>query len=112
MKIDRIDKDKCAILNIHGSLSVENITLFQEELNFCLTTDKHVLLDLGEVSFIDSSTLGVIVLFYSKMISEKRHLVIANVKPEIIQMLNLTGISKKMKIFNSINDAEDFIKKL
>jgi anti-sigma B factor antagonist len=112
MKIDKLEKQKHIVLHVQGSLSVENISSFQEELNTCLLTGKHVVLELSEVTFIDSSTLGVIVLFYSKMVAEKNHLIIANVKPEIHQMLNLTGVSKKMKVFRAIEDAEDFIKKI
>ncbi|HOO71299.1 MAG TPA: STAS domain-containing protein [Spirochaetota bacterium] len=112
MKINKNDHNGSVILHIEGSLSVENLSFFQGTINQCFNENKNVLFELSEVSFIDSSTLGVIVIFYTKMAAKNLKVSIVNVKPEIYQMLNLTGVSKKIKVFNSMSEAIDDMKKL
>ena len=63
MQITRDDYDNSVVFRLEGSLSVEDISTFQEVMNSCLPEKKHVVLEMSEISFIDSSSLGVIVLF-------------------------------------------------
>ncbi len=109
MKINKIEDGKNILICVEGSLSVENLSDFQQVINECLKEGRHVMLELSEVSFIDSSTLGVIVLFYTRMKAQDLDVVIVNVKPEIYQMLNLTGVSKKMMIFRCRESALDYL---
>ena len=111
MRITRDDCGNSIVFRLEGSLSVEDISTFQEVMNSCLPDKKHVVLEMSEISFIDSASLGIIVLFYSKMLQQDTHLLVCNVKPDIYQMLNLTGVSKKIKIFKNREEALDFLGK-
>lgn len=112
MKISIEDLGFALVLKIEGSLSVEDLKDFQDAMNMYSLQGTHIVLDMKDVSFIDSSSLGIIVLFYSKMFQSGKELVISNVKPEINQMFNLTGVSKRMKLFKSNEEALDFLKEL
>ena len=76
MKITREDQNTAIVFVLEGSLSVEDISTFQDVMNNCLPENKHIVLEMSEVSFIDSSSLGVIVLFYSKMLQQDKNLII------------------------------------
>lgn len=112
MKISVEDLGNALFIRIEGSLSVEDLKDFQDAMNSYLLQEKHIILDMTEVSFIDSSSLGIIVLFYSKLLQIKKELIITNIKPEIYQMFNLTGVSKRMRLFKTNKEALDFIKEL
>jgi stage II sporulation protein AA (anti-sigma F factor antagonist) len=109
MKITKKDQKNTMIIKIEGSLSVENVNILQDELNLCLANEKNVILEFSEVSFIDSSSLGIIVLFYTKLDALKKQLVVSKAKGEIYQMFNLTGVSRRIKVFKNTDDALEYI---
>lgn len=66
----------------------------------------HILvLDLEEVSFIDSSGLGAILGRY-KMLSEKKgKMVLLNPQPAVRRILELSGILRIISIYEDLNRA-------
>ncbi len=110
MKIIRETKEEYMLLRVEGSLSVENLNRFEGELNKTLEKGMHVFLDLSKLVFIDSSSLGVIVVFYSKLLEQKCHLVLLNVNRDIGEMFSITGLSKRVHMSYSIEEALQFIR--
>ena len=112
MKLTSTQHDTFVLLKIEGSLSSETKHEFEKYINQLIHKKKlHLILDLSKVSFIDSIALGSILKFYSLFKKNKHHLLIANLNKEIYDVFNLTGISKKIKIFDSVQNAIDFIQK-
>lgn len=110
MKIFEQDNENYLLLRVEGSLSVENLTRFEGELNKSLESGKHVFVDLSKLVFIDSSSLGVIVVFYTKLLEAKRHLVLLNVNRDIGEMFAITGLSKRVHMSYSLEEALQFIR--
>lgn len=70
----------------------------------------NVIIDLSKCEFIDSAFLGSI-LYGSKIISNNRgvlRLVACHIDTEAL--LDLTGISKLIKVFESVSEAEKSLK--
>lgn len=111
MKISEDIQKEYAILSIEGSLSVEQINRLENSLNVCYKTNIHVILQLAEVTFIDSSSIGLIVLYMTKFQSIHKHMILVSPKKEIDQMFNITGVSKHIKVFDSMHLALDLINK-
>jgi anti-sigma B factor antagonist len=109
MKLIGSISDSIAILQIEGSLSSENKPEFDKYINQLIPKELHLVLDLSKVSFIDSTTLGSILKFYSIFKKKKRHLVITNINEQIYDVFNLTGIAIQIKIFNSLQNAIGYI---
>ena len=65
MHITNKTTDDYVILSISGNLSVENQENFENILSDFFKEKKHIIIDLENVSFIDSSTLGIIVLYFT-----------------------------------------------
>ena len=110
MKISRVDSDDHAVVQVEGSLSVENLSQFEEELQGALKKGLHILIDLENLVFIDSSSLGVIVVFYTKLQAQKKHLILLNVSREINEMFSITGLSKRVKMSSSLDAALEHIR--
>ncbi|PKL41203.1 MAG: hypothetical protein CVV44_00770 [Spirochaetae bacterium HGW-Spirochaetae-1] len=99
------------LLKVEGSLSVETLNTFEHELLNAHNKGLHIIIDFSSLVFIDSSSLGVIVVFFTKQISVKKHLVLLNVGKDIMEMFEITGLSKRVHIFSSLDRALDYIHK-
>jgi len=112
MKLTSTLHDSFVLLKIEGSLSSESKHEFEKYINQLIPQKKlHLILDLSTVSFIDSIALGAILKFYSLFKKNKHYMLLANINKEIYDVFNLTGISKKIKIFDSVQNAIVFLQK-
>ncbi|OHD64976.1 MAG: hypothetical protein A2176_04270 [Spirochaetes bacterium RBG_13_51_14] len=110
MKIkSRID-ESIAILEIEGSLSSEEKLIFEKEINQYVEKKLNLVLDLSKVTFIDSTTLGSLVKYYSIYRKENKHILMASINRQIYDVFQLTGIAKQIQIFDSTQKAIDFIR--
>ncbi|MDW7673038.1 MAG: anti-sigma F factor antagonist [Bacillota bacterium] len=66
---------------------------------------KHLIINLQEVDFIDSSGLGAILGRYKKVIEQGGQVVIISPKPQVLRILDLSGFTKIMKVFPSEEQA-------
>lgn len=110
MKIKSTIDDSIAILEIEGSLSSDMKVEFDAEINRYLAKSIHVILDLSKVAFVDSSTLGSIIKYYSMFKKNGRHLLLSGINQKIYDVFRLTGITKQINIFESTGNAVDFIR--
>ncbi|MFD2739707.1 STAS domain-containing protein [Sulfitobacter aestuarii] len=63
-----------------------------------------VILDLGAVSFIDSSGLGAIVAIM-KHLAPERELVLAGLTPHVEKVFRLTRMDSVFRLFSRLEDA-------
>jgi len=105
MKITTEMKDEFVLINVKGTLSIENISPFETLLNKYVDEKKHILIDLSEMTFIDSSSLGIIVVYYTKSEKNNKHFSLLNINGDIMQMFKITGLDKRIKIFDNLDAA-------
>ena len=65
-------------------------------------TPTHLILDMSEVSFMDSSGLGFIMGRYALMREIGGNLSVRNPSEPVSRMLTLTGFDKKIRILNTV----------
>jgi anti-anti-sigma factor len=109
MKIKSTIDDSIAVIEIEGSLSSEEKMSFEKELGAFAERQFHVILELSKVSFIDSSSIGTIVKYYTTYRKIGRYLLLANISKQIFEVFNLTGITRQIQLFDSTKEAIDFI---
>jgi anti-sigma B factor antagonist len=105
MKITTEMMENSILINVKGTLSIENIAPFETLLNKCVDEKLHILIDLSEMTFIDSSSLGIIVVYYTKSEKNSRHFSLININSDIMQMFRITGLDKRIKIFDNLDSA-------
>ncbi len=64
-----------------------------------------LLLDLEELSFMDSSGLGVILGRYKKVQGKRGQMAIANVPPSVSRLFEMSGLHKIMRLYSSQSEA-------
>lgn len=107
MKVTSEKKENFILIRIKGTLSIENISPFETMVNKHVEENDNILIDLSELTFIDSSSLGIIVVYYTKSEKNNRHFALLNINSDIMQMFKITGLDKRIKLFNSLDEAID-----
>lgn len=68
--------------------------------------DKNLVLDLGEVDFVDSSGLGVILGRYRRLAAQSRTIGLVGVKASVRAVLELAGIDSIMSVTDYVRRPE------
>lgn len=105
MKVSSEQREKYILISVKGTLSIENISPFETLVNKCVEQKSHILIDLTDLTFIDSSSLGIIVVYYTKSEKNSRHFALININSDIMQMFKITGLDKRIRIFNDLKEA-------
>lgn len=106
MKITTDIKDDFVLIHVKGTLSIENISPFETLLNKYLEEKTHMLIDFSQLTFIDSSSLGIIVVYYTKSEKNNKHFALISINGDIMQMFKITGLDKRIKIFDDLETAQ------
>jgi stage II sporulation protein AA (anti-sigma F factor antagonist) len=96
------------IVEIDGELDLKTSPAFREVVDDKLNhyeSIKHLILDLGKVSFIDSSGLGVILGRFKRLNQQGGKISAVNVSAQIHRILQLSGLLKIMDIYDDRHGA-------
>ena len=79
---------------------------FKSEINALVgSADGHVVLDLGHVSFVDSSGLGAILSVMRLVRGRQKRLVVCLLTPQVRSLFELVRIHKVLDICNTREEA-------
>ncbi len=92
------------ILKINGPLTIRNFFEFQD------LTRSHkspvLIVDLGEVPYIDSAALGSLLGLHVSCAKDNRKYGLANVSDRLKTMFTVCGVQDVLAVFPSVADAE------
>ena len=95
------------VLEMAGRITLgEESNLLRTKLKDILSQGKtRLVLDLGEVSYIDSAGLGTLVAGYTSAQNQGATLKLANLTKRFNEQLNITKLVTVFEVFNSVQDA-------
>lgn len=94
MKIDRQMKGEYAILVIEGELNLYNMSDLKEIFNDVIQKkDCNLVLEMKNVSYIDSNAIGLLFNTRTRLLAANRELYINNLSPELSEILRFMGLS-------------------
>jgi len=64
-----------------------------------------VILDLGNISFIDSSGFGSLVAVFTHAKNQQAHLKLCNIKPMVMSLVKITKLDQVLEIYDSMDKA-------
>ena len=107
MEISERNDGKVTVLNISGKITLgEGDMLLKDKLHSLLNQGrKDVLLNLADVSYVDSAGLGAIVAAYTTMTREGGSLKLANVTKKLQDLLSITKLLTVFETFDSEDEA-------
>ena len=98
MKIESIKEQDRIVLNIEGRIDTNTSRAFQEEILLAFQKINNVEADLGEVDYVSSAGLRVILIAHKTAQSKNGEFILKNLQPNVKDVLELSGFSKFIKI--------------
>lgn len=111
LKITTLLKKGILIVRLEGEIDVHVADDFRKVLDDELIKNqvKNILLNLADVTFIDSSGLGVILGRYKKINVLGGKIFVSNIQPQVQRIFELSGLLRIMKLFDSEKEALDYL---
>lgn len=105
-------KENYQLFRLNGLLDAFSEGTFRKVVSKCIDTGpKHVVLDLSQIDFVDSSGLGALVQLVKKAQTSGGTLHIVS-NPRVTQTVKLVRLEKFLSLQPSVEVAEETIKKI
>ena len=94
-----------AIVTAAGEIDISTVTKLRERLFEIAASGRPLVVDLGQVSFIDSVGLSVLVGTANRAAAHGGGLQVACAPPKIRQLLCLTGLDRRIALPRTLDEA-------
>lgn len=106
LEIDILENEDYTLIQPTGELDAYTVGTFREALAR-LADQGDLLIDLSQVSFMDSAGLGALIGGI-RLSREAEHAVaVACNKPQLVRLLHTTGFDRIVPVSDSLEEAED-----
>lgn len=106
MKIKIQDKKQITVVSLEGNIMQEDVAIFRSRLDDLVQSGKiKIILDMNGVNFLSSVFLAVIVETKNQLMEKQGDIKLASVNFLIRNLFDLTRLSDKFEIFNSVEEA-------
>lgn len=106
LEINETSQENIAILSLRGRLTVgESNTVREKITEVSARGHKNVILDLGQVDYIDSTGLGTLVICFTSLKKQGGALKLVNPNKRNVELLLLTKLHTIFQVFNEVQDA-------
>lgn len=104
--VSRVERaDGTTVVHLQGELDLYNADRVREELLACCAErPERVVVDLAEVTFVDSTALGVLIEASSRL-HDGRSLVLAAPSLETRRALQISGLDRHFAVRDTLDDA-------
>jgi anti-sigma B factor antagonist len=94
-----------AIVTAAGEIDISTVTRLRERLFEIAASGHPLVVDLGQVGFIDSVGLSVLVGTANRAATHGNGLQVACAPPKIRQLLRLTGLDRRIALPRTLDEA-------
>lgn len=107
MEYSVVEKNNYAIVKFKGEIDVATSIQARDVLKSLIDKGKvNIIIDFSDVTFIDSSGLGVIVVAYRSVKEKGGSIKFANVNNRVKKLFEITRTEKHFEFYNTVEDAE------
>jgi len=99
-----VGRDGAVVVQLAGELDLHNAGDVRRALLDSATGDRRVVVDLGEVEFIDSTALGVLVEARARL-ADRRRFLLAAPRAETRRALEVSGLDRHFSVHDSVEAA-------
>jgi anti-sigma B factor antagonist len=106
LKLATRDDSGRTVVDISGEIDVYTAPTLREHLSELVADGKyHLVLDLEQVAFLDSTGLGVLVGGLKRVRAHEGSLQLVCTQERILKVFRITGLTKVFPIHSSVPDA-------
>ena len=98
----------CAIVTVAGEIDISTVTPLRDRLFEVAASGAPLVVDLEQVSFIDSVGLATLVGAAKRAAAHGGTLQVACALPKIRQLVRLTQLNRRIPLFHTVDEALAF----
>jgi anti-anti-sigma factor len=98
MNVTQEKNEQSVVLHLAGRFDFGARKTFKDAMDEALKEEMPIVLDFRQVSFVDSSALGLLVIAHQTLKSKKIHLSLVNPQAYVQQVLDLANVAKMIPI--------------
>lgn len=98
MQVQKTIENDVAILNINGRIVSTTAPVLEKAIEDVLKTENKLILDFSEVDFMASSGIRVLLIAYKRLKIQDGLLILRNVNPAVMNVLEVTGLKDFLDI--------------
>lgn len=100
LSVQALELEQETVLVLRGEFDLTGVTVFEEAV--ASVRPRHaLLLDLNELTFLDSSGLGALVSLHQQARSGGWSLLVAAPQPPVAMVLRISGLAQRLTIIES-----------
>ena len=100
LSVQALELEHETVLVLRGEFDLTGVAAFEEAVASVTPRDALVL-DLNELTFLDSSGLGALVLLLARARSDGWSLLLAAPQPAVAMVLRISGLAQRLTIIES-----------
>ena len=104
MNITQKKSDGHVLVHMEGRFDFGARKTFKDAMDQAIKDEMPIVLDLEQVSFVDSSALGLLVISHQNLKSKKIPLCLVNPQTYVRQVLDLANIGKMIPIYQKLEE--------
>ncbi len=98
----------CTVVRVGGELDMDTSAQLRDFLQEVTDAGaRQVVLDCAELTFMDSSGLGLLVVCFKVLRDRGGRLCLAAVRPSVRAVLTLSAVDQVVDVYDSVDAAED-----
>lgn len=98
------------ISTVSGKIDAYQAIKLKDSLNDVIEKGaKKIIVDLHEVNFLDSTTLGVLISSLKKVRKKNGQICVTRLQPSVQEVFKLTRLNKVFAIFSENDEAIEFL---
>lgn len=107
LQVELTTKQDILVIRLMGELDHHTADSLRQQVDMRIQQDqiKHILLNLEDLSFMDSSGIGVIIGRYKQITSRGGRMVVCSIHPSIYRLFELSGLFKILQATDSEEQA-------
>jgi anti-sigma B factor antagonist len=100
--------ERYAVVTLRGELDLAGESELRDRLRAaCEENDGRVVLDLSELSFIDSTGLSILVEYHARTRAAGGRLILLAPRSAVVRILDITGLDERLTICDRLDDAAE-----
>jgi anti-anti-sigma factor len=104
MTINQKQWNDRVIVHMEGRFDFATRKIFKDAMDEAVKEGLPIVLDLAQVSFVDSSALGLLVISHQNLKNKKISFCLVNPQTYVRQVLDLANVAKMIPIYRTLDD--------
>jgi anti-anti-sigma factor len=106
MDVEVVDRATCRVVRPSGQLDMETAPQLRAAIDELIRNgDRHIVVDLGRLTFCDSIGLSTLVVAHRSCVADGGYLRLARPTPFMLNLLTVVGVRDAVEVFDSVNAA-------